>query len=355
MSSTIQQYTTRLDGIDNLQKVEVPRSAPGPGEVLVRIKAVSLNYRDAEVIRGEYTHHRSVTGSGGAAAIVPCSDMCGVIEQVGTDVTRWTVGDRVLSTFLPEHRSGPIREEALASGLGLPRDGVLATHRVFKEHELVPAPAALSDQEACTLPIAYVTAWMALNGREPLNPDKYVLLQGTGGVSIAGLLLAKAAGAKVIITSSSDDKLARAKNELGADFTINYRTTPDWDRAVLDLTSGHGADIILETGGEKTLPKSFCCAAYGGLINCIGYTSGKSQSVEQQQLNINVLAISKALTLQGILNGPTDRFEELIRFVEKHEIRPVICKVFAFEQAKEALKYLESGSHFGKVVIEVSR
>lgn len=157
---------------------------------------------------------------------------------------------------------------------------------------------------------------------------------------------------KVIITSSSDDKLAKAK-ALGADFTINYRKTPDWEKEVMKVTNGHGADIILEVGGSKTLSKSFNCAAYNGLINCIGYTSGKAQAGGDQP-NVNILAISKVLTLKGIIVGPTDRFEEMVRFVEKHEIHPVICKTFSFEEAKDALKYLESGSHFGKVVIQVS-
>jgi len=300
--------------------------------------------------------------------------MCGIVQSVGDDVTKWKAGDRVLSTFIPDHQTGLLPEKALASSLGLPQPGVLVTHRVFPEHALIKAPEYMSDQEASTLTIAGVTAWMGINGMRPLGQpggkDEYILLQGTGGVSIAGLQLAKASGAKgghsfasllyfllftdhqVIITSSSDDKLAQAKSH-GADFTINYRKTPDWDKEVMKVTNGHGADIILEVGGSETLNKSFNCAAYNGLINCIGYTSGKTQAGGNQP-NVNILAISKVLTLKGFIVGPTDRFEEMVRFFEKHKIHPVICKDFSFDEARDALKYLESGLHFGKVVIQVS-
>ncbi|KAI9041801.1 NAD(P)-binding protein [Aspergillus affinis] len=185
----------------------------------------------------------------------------------------------------------------LGGNLGLPESGILATYRIFKEDMLIKTPEKMSDEEACTLPIAGVTAWMAINGTRPLGQnggkDEYIMLQGTGGVSIMGLLLAKASGAKVIITSSSNEKLARAK-ELGADFGINYKERPDWDEDVMQVTNGHGADIILETGGSQTIGKSFACAAYGGLINCIGYTSGKNQTAGEQP-NVNVLTISRCL------------------------------------------------------------
>ncbi|KAK2767584.1 hypothetical protein FQN54_003742 [Arachnomyces sp. PD_36] len=352
MASSIEQYVSHFDGADGLKKVTEPMPSPGAGEVLVQVKAVSLNYRDAEVVRGEYNHHRSVDQD---ASIIPCSDMCGVVQSVGNGVTNWKVGDRVLSTFIPGHQTGLVNEKLLASSLGLPLQGVLATHRVFPEDGLVKAPEGMSDAEASTLPIAAVTAWLSINGTRPLGQNggegEYVLLQGTGGVSIAGLQLAKASGAKVIITSSSDEKLARAK-ELGADFTINYHKEPHWENTVMQVTNGHGVDIILETGGAETLGKSFECASFNGLINCIGYTSGKTQ-LAGEQLNVNVLTLRRALTLKGIINGPKDRFEEMLRFAEKHEIHPVICKEFAFEEARDAFKFLESGSHFGKVVIRV--
>ncbi|GKZ20529.1 hypothetical protein AbraIFM66951_005854 [Aspergillus brasiliensis] len=353
MATSVQQYVSHFDGVDGLQKVEVPMPSPAAGEVLVQINAVSLNYRDGEVIRGEYNHHKAVNQG---SEIIPCSDMSGVVTSVGSNVSKWKVGDRVLSTFVPDHRTGQLTEKALASGLGLPQPGVLATHRIFQENDLVRKPVGMSDEEACTLPIASVTAWMAINGMRPLGQNggkgEYILLQGTGGVSIAGLLLAKASGAKVIITSSSNEKLARAK-ELGADFAVNYKERPDWDRYVMEVTNGHGADIILETGGSQTIGKSFACAAYGGLINCIGYTSGKTQAAGEQP-NVNVLTISRCLTLKGFVNGPTERFEEMVEFTDKHQIHPIVCKTFKFEEAKEAFKYMEAGSHFGKIVIQVS-
>ncbi|KAJ5365498.1 Polyketide synthase enoylreductase [Penicillium concentricum] len=348
----VRQWITPLKGIDSLSQTEAPMPAPGPSEVLVEIRAVSLNYRDVEVTKGEYKHHKTAEQD---ATIVPCSDMCGVVTQVGSGVTKWIVGDRVLSTFLPDHQTGQVTEKELGRSLGLPQDGVLATHRVFPDYSLVKAPSFMSDEEAATLPIASVTAWMSINGMRPMGQsggkDEYVLLQGTGGVAIAGLQIAKAAGAKVIITSSSDAKLDQAK-ELGADFTINYRTNPNWEAEVMKVTENHGADIILEVGGAKTLRKSFDCIAFGGLINCIGYVSGKMDA-DDDRLNVNLLALRRTVTLKGIINGPKDRFEEMIRFYENTQVHPVVNRVFSFAEAKEAFRFLESGTHFGKVVIKI--
>ncbi|KAJ5325303.1 uncharacterized protein N7506_008405 [Penicillium brevicompactum] len=349
----VQQWITPLKGLDSLSQTEAPMPTPGPSEVLVEIRAVSLNYRDVEVTKGEYKHHKTAEQD---ATIVPCSDMCGVVTQVGAGVTKWSVGDRVLSTFLPDHQTGQVTEKELGKSLGLPEDGVLASHRVFSDHGLVKAPSFMSDEEAATLPIASVTAWMSINGMRPIGhsggKDEYILLQGTGGVAIAGLQIAKAAGAKVIITSSSDSKLDQAK-QLGADFTINYRTNPNWEAEVMNYTQNHGADIILEVGGAKTLRKSFDCIAFGGLIDCIGYVSGKMDA-DDDRLNVNLLALRRTVTLKGIINGPKDRFEEMIRFYEEHQIRPVVNRVFSFAEAKQAFEFLESGSHFGKVVIKVT-
>jgi NADPH:quinone reductase-like Zn-dependent oxidoreductase len=349
---SVQQWVTPLEGLESLRQTEAPMPTPGPGQVLVEVHAVSLNYRDVEVTKGEYKHHKTAEQD---ATIVPCSDMCGVVTQVGPDVSQWAVGDRVLSTFLSEHQTGQVTEKMLAGSIGLPLDGVLTTHRVFPAYGLVPAPNYMSDEEACTLPIAAVTAWMSINGMRPMGQsggkDEYILLQGTGGVAIAGLQIAKAAGAKTIITSSSDAKLDQAK-KLGADCTINYRTNPDWATEVMKWTGNHGADIILETGGAQTLRKSFDCIAFGGLIDCIGYVSGKVDAADDR-LNVNLLALRRTVTLKGIINGPKDRFEEMIRFYETHQIRPVVNRMFAFAEAKEAFKFLESGNHFGKVVIQV--
>lgn len=234
--------------------------------------------------------------------------------------------------------------------------GVLCEYRIFKEDALLCTPRSLSDEEACTLQVAGTTAWMAMNGTRPLGSPggkgEVILIQGTGGVSINGLQIAKASGAEVIITSSSDTKLAKAKT-LGADHLINYRKTPAWDEEVLRLTSGHGADIIFENGGALTTAKSFNCIRFGGLFNAIGYVSGKVDPVDER-MNINVQAIRKNVTLVGMLNGPRDRFEEMLAFYERHEIKPVIDRVFKFEEAKEALEYLWKGEHFGKVVVKVT-
>lgn len=298
---------------------------------------------------GLYGHHKSVTQS---TSLVPCSDMAGTIITSHTPLFR--PGDRVLSIFNQTHQSGQIQLSDMASGLGLPLPGVLAQYRVFPAHGLVRCPDYLSDEEACTLPIAAVTAWTSLNWMRPLGhpvEEGTVLLQGTGGVSVAGLQIAHALGLRTIVTSSSDEKLARAR-ELGADCGINYRTRPDWDAEVLRFTEERGADVILETGGAMTLRRSFECVAFGGLISCIGYLSGK-EDAEGERLNTNVLALKRNVTLKGILNGGKDRFEEMLGFYEDKGIRPVVDRVFAFGEAREALRYLFTGGHFGKVVIRI--
>lgn len=307
--------------------------------------------------------------------------MCGIV--VATKSAKWKEGDRVLSTFNQSHVTGQVTEKDLATGLGFPLDGVLTRYRVFPAEGLVRPPSYLAHEEASTLPIAAVTAWMSINqfralgdpidhsaakaagkknkkekgedGGEGGDEEKdkpTVLLQGTGGVAIAGLQIARAAGFQTVITSSSDDKLARAK-ELGASRGINYRTHWEWEGQVLESTGGRGADFILETGGANTLRKSFDCVTFGGTISCIGYLGGKDNSPELSRLNVNVLALRRNVTLKGVLNGPRDRFEEMLRFYEDKKIKPVVDKVFPFEEAKEAFDYLAKGSHFGKVVIKV--
>lgn len=207
------------------------------------------------------------------------------------------------------------------------------------------------------MPIAAVTAWTSINWQNPIGqpirePETIVLVQGTGGVSIAGLLIAKAAGLKCIVTSSSDTKLAKAK-ELSADYTINYRSCPEWQEEVMKFSDGRGADIILETGGAQTLRKSFACVAFGGCIACIGYLSGKDEP--SGGMNVNVLALSRNVTLKGILNGPRERFEEMVEFLEENKVKMVVDRVFAFEEVKEAVGYLAAGGHFGKVVMKVAK
>ncbi|KAI7198933.1 hypothetical protein D0869_12315 [Hortaea werneckii] len=367
----MKQWVTAQNGLDNLRLVEAEKPSPQDGEVLVQINAVSLNYRDTEVVMGLYSHHKAVDQ---AQDLVPCSDICGTI--VSSRSPAWKEGQRVMATFNQSHVTGQIKEKDMKTGLGLPLTGCLTEFRCFPAEGLVAVPDYLTDEEAATLPIASVTAWMAINGMRPMNQpannnknnndggavNETVLLQGTGGVATAGLQIAHAAGLKTIITSSSDTKLAQAKN-LGADAGVNYRSNPEWQEEVNRLTStfhAHngeagetGADIIFENGGAQTLRKSFDCIAFGGLINCIGYLSGKEE-VSSDKLHTNVLALRRNVTIKGIINGPRDRFEEMVRFYTEHRIRPVIDRVVGFEEAGEGLKYLFSGGHFGKVVVRVS-
>ncbi|KAM0428582.1 hypothetical protein ACHAPT_006943 [Fusarium lateritium] len=357
LPTTNKQWTSGQDGLDKLQFTEGVVAEPKDGEVLVKIHAVSLNYRDTEVVNGEYTHHLSIKDS---QPLVPCSDMCGTV--IVSKSSRLKAGARVMSIFNQTHLTGQVTEADLASGLGLPLPGVLTEYRCFPAEGLVPVPAYLSDEEAACLPIASVTAWMCINGMRPIGQPadgskkkETVLLQGTGGVAVAGLQIAKAAGLEAIITSSSDDKLERAKKDLGADTGINYRTHWEWQDPVMKATSGRGADIIFETGGSRTLRKSFESVAFGGLINCIGYLSGKEEEQDTGgKVSVSVLALRRNVTLKGILNGPRDRFEEMAVFYDKHKIHPVVSEVFEMEKADEAFKFLAEGQHFGKVVVRVA-
>jgi len=375
MAQQNRKWQTRQDGLEKVFQASEAVPKPGAGEVLVRIKAVSLNYRDTEgerrldgispddarrlmhcvVAMGLYGHHKTIDATSNQPLVL-CSDMCAEVVALGSNVLSWKAGDRVMGTFCQDHLTGQIQAQQMGSGLGLPLDGVLQDYRVVPEHGLVKVPDYLTDEEASCLPVAAVTAWMSVNGLRPLGQaggkGEVVLLQGTGGVSVSGLQIAKASGATTIVTSSSDEKLSRVK-ELGADHVINYRTTPDWHDKVMELTGGNGADIIFEVGGARTLRKSFKCASFGAVINSIGYVTGKQDDPNDDLTNINVLALTRTVTLKGIINGPKDRFEELCDFYAKHQVRPVVDRVFDFDQAKEALQYLFSGSHFGKVVIRV--
>ncbi|PTB63698.1 NAD(P)-binding protein [Trichoderma citrinoviride] len=390
MAPTNKQWVSKLDGVDKLEMIEGEMPVPKDGEVLVKIHAVSINYRDIEVCEGKYSHHQ--TPSDSPSGVVICSDMCGTVLETTSPLLR--AGTRVMSVYLQTHLRGALRQVDLESGLGFPLPGVLAEFRCFDARALVPVPEYLTDEEASCLPIAGVTAWMALNWMRPVGKafqelDLYgqggkkhddeeeeekkkkkkkeketVLLQGTGGVSIAGLQIAKAAGLRTIITSSSDDKLEEAK-KLGADHTINYRTYWEWQDQVLEATEGKGADYVLEVGGAKTLRKSFASVAFGGTISCIGYVSGKEddtgagdgkgEAAGWNRLNVNVLALRKNVTLKGLINGGKDRFEEMVRFYEDKKIRPVVCKVFGMGEGREALEYVKGGKHFGKVVVRVDK
>ncbi len=316
---------------------EIP--TPGPGQVLVRIRAVSLNYRDLIQIRN--SAGRNVAGR------IPASDGAGEIVAVGPDVTTWQPGDRVASCFFQSWTAGRFEMRHHQQDLGGTIDGVLADHVLLSAEGVTRFPNYLSFSEAATLPCAALTAWTALQ-RGGLQAGNTVLVLGTGGVSIFGLQLAKAAGARVIVTSSQDEKLAHARS-FGAWETINYRSTPDWEKAVWQLTEKRGVDQILEVGGPGTLEKSLGCVAAGGQIALIGVLTGfGAPSGSLFPL------VTKNARMDGIYVGSRDDFHQMNRFLEQHQVKPVIDREFAFDEAPQAYDYLASGNHFGKVVITVT-
>jgi NADPH:quinone reductase-like Zn-dependent oxidoreductase len=318
---------------------QVAKPTPGKGEVLVRVRAVSLNRRDVYVLAGTY-------GRSSATTTVPLSDGAGEVVGVGEGVTRVKAGDRVAGTFFVNWIDGKPTQAGLSSARGGDTPGMLSEFIVAHQDGLVKFPQHLSFEEAATLPCAAVTVWNALFSKGHLKAGDYVLLEGTGGVSIFGLQFAAAAGAKPIITSSSDAKLERAR-KLGAVGAVNYRSNPDWEKEVRKLTGGAGVDHVLEVGGKDTLPKAVSSLALGGHIALIGGLSGFDG-------NLPVGAImGTSSTVRGIYVGSRADFEAMNEFIAKHKLKPVIDRVFPFEQAAEAFKYMDSGSHFGKVVIKI--
>ncbi len=318
-----------------LALVEHAEPKPGHGEVLVRVCAVSLNYRDSIMLKG---------GRPGTLPppFIPCSDAAGEVIEIGTGVTKWKPGDRVANTFFRDWTSGSMTRDIMKLALGGAMPGVLAERVAFREGGLVRVPEHLSFSEAATLPCAAVTAWNAL---ADVAAGETVLLLGTGGVSLFALQFAKLRGARVIITSSSDEKLARAR-ALGADETINYRNTPEWSRHVFELTDRHGVDLVVEVGGAGTLPQSFDSLAFQGRISLIGVLTGGSGEVNPWPL------IGKSATMRGIYVGHREMFEAMNRAISQHALRPVIDRAFPFDAAREAFVYQRSGAVFGKVVIE---
>ena len=330
---------TRQPGGVKLTLTEAPIPEPGLGEVRVRIEAASLNYRDLLVLDG--------AGRNGLDGRIPLSDGAGHVDTLGLGATRWHEGDRVAASFFRDWHSGPFHPHYMASSLGgNATDGVLAEYIVLPEAALVTTPVHLSSAEAATLPCAAVTAWQALFARSTLGREDTLLVQGTGGVALFGLQFAKAIGARAIVLSSSDDKLARAK-AIGADILINYRTTQDWDRAVLELTSGNGATHILELGGPDTYQRSINAVAAGGKIAQIGVLTGfgpKPDLARLQSVNADIL---------GITVGSRGHFEAMNGFIADHGLVPVIDRTFPFDATPAAYDYLRSGQHFGKVVISL--
>ena len=334
----MKQFEIREFGIDRLQLIEHEIPTPEHGQVLVRMTAASLNYRDLMVVEGKYNPKLR-------RPMIPLSDGAGVVEQVGPGVTRFKPGDRVTSCFFDNWSEGPITREKAASALGGGIDGLLREYALFSEDGLVKTPASLSDEEAAALPCAAVTAWHALFEQIAPVPAETVLLQGTGGVSIFALQFAKAAGLRTIITSSSDEKLKRAKS-LGASEMINYKSTSNWDENARALTGGTGVDHVIEVGGSDTLPKSLRAVRMHGTVSVIGVLSGVEPAVSPRSILMN------AVRVQGIYVGSRLMFERMNRAIEFHGIKPVIDRVFSWTDYQEALRHMQSQAHFGKICLK---
>lgn len=328
-------------GFDNLCLVERPDLTPGPGEVVVRVSALSLNFRDILMVRGHYNPKQPLP-------LVPCSDGVGEVVAVGDGVDRVAVGDRVAGAFMQTWIDGPPTAAKLRGTLGGPIDGTLAEMVVLSGDGVVAVPDHLDDVEAATLPCAALTAWSALVEQGGVGEGDTVLVQGTGGVSVFALQIATALGARVIATSSSDAKLARLK-ELGAWQTINYREDPTWGKTARVMTDGIGVDHVVEVGGAGTLGQSLKAVAVGGTISVIGVLSGIST-----EINIIPL-LMQHVRLQGLLVGSRAGFERMNGFFSEHALKPVVDRVFPFADAQAAFDHMVSGSHFGKVCIAVIR
>jgi NADPH:quinone reductase-like Zn-dependent oxidoreductase len=339
-------YYLQSHGSDGLVLRESANPKPGLREVAVRVRASSLNFRDLMILNNVYFQPVR-------PGVIPLSDGAGEVVMVGEGVSRFKVGDRVAATFHPKWLAGRITHEHLADRfaptehVGAGRDGLLTDYKIVSEEALVAIPPHLSFEEAATLPCAAVTAWSALTAPRQLAPGETVLTLGTGGVSIFALQFAKAFGARVIATTSSDDKAKRLR-ELGADAVVNYRSTPNWEREVRAANDGHGVDCIVEIGGAGTLARSLACAGPECQIALIGVVAEASGSFDPTVLQRGIV------TLRRVAVGSRLDFELMNRATAYHRIKPVVDRVFPFEDAKSAYRYLESRQHFGKVVISHS-
>jgi len=329
----VKKGSTSLGGLE-MVNLEQPR--PGPGQVLVRVRATTLNFRDTAVVTGNYF------GGSVQRDLVPLSDGAGEVTEVGTGVSRFTAGDRVAGTFFQTWVEG--RPPRGLAALGSPLDGMLAEYVVLHEDGLVSVPEHLSWEQAAALPCAGVTAWNALMVQDRVRPGETVLLLGTGGVSIFALQFARLAGARVIITSRSDEKLERAR-ALGADVGINYQLTPDWDAAVLEHTGGAGVDHVIEVGGAGTLARSFKSVGFGGQVTLIGVLTGRDGDTNPHGL------MFKSARLQGVFVGNRLMFEDMNRAIASNGLQPVVDRVFPFDEARQAFELMAAGGHFGKIAI----
>jgi len=329
-------YQIESFGLEGLKKCELPIPAPAQGQVLVEVRAASLNYRDLLMVKGLYDSRMPLP-------LIPLSDGAGDVVEVGPGVTKVKVGDRVAGSFFQSWIDGPVSREKIRESLGGPRPGMLASHAVLEEAGAIPIPKSLTFQEAATLPCAGVTAWNALFGGSQLRPGDVVLVQGTGGVSVTALQLAVAAGAKVIATSSSDEKLERVK-ALGAFATINYKETPNWGAEVRRLTDG-GVDHVIEVGGAGTLKQSLDAVRFGGHVAIIGVLAGVVAEIPTTTI------LHKSIQIRGIYVGSAEMFRAMNRSIEANEIKPIVGHTYGFDDASDALRLMESAGHFGKIVI----
>ncbi len=330
----------KLGTLDALQLVDAPDPRPGAGGVVVRVRACSLNHRDLNIISGTYSSHALKPGA------IPVSDGAGEVSAVGQGVTRWKVGDRVAPIFVQRWLGGNLLPEYMPSALGGPSDGVLAEQIVLNEEGLVRIPAHMSFEEAATLPCAAVTAWHAALVKGALQAGQTLVTLGTGGVSLFAAQFGLMAGARVIATTGSVEKVARL-HALGVTDVINYQAVPDWDARVRELTDGRGADLVVEVGGPGSLAKSIAAIRYCGHISAVGNLAGKAM-IDPGAL------FAKRASMCGIQVGSRDMFEAMNRALEVAKLKPVIDRVFDFTDARTAYEYLATGKHFGKVVIRVS-
>ena len=338
-------YPIRQFGLNHLEQVELPTLQIAPGMVLIKVHAVSLNYRDLMTVKGLYNPKMELPR-------IPCSDGAGEVVAIGEGVGRVEVGDRVCGIFMQRWLDGPSTAERSKAALGGDVDGMLAEYALLAEDGVVRFPEHLSYEEAATLPCAGVTAWNALQHAGepalPVLPGETVVVQGTGGVSIFALQFAKLLGARVVGTSSSEEKLTRAYG-LGLDAGCNYKQRPEWSKWVAEVTGGKGADRVIEVGGAGTFGQSLRAARVGGMIAQIGVLSGSATS---EPLALTPI-LHKQLRVQGIYVGSRAMFEQMNAAIAKARLHPVIDRVFDFDQAREAFFHMQSASHFGKIVVRI--
>jgi NADPH:quinone reductase-like Zn-dependent oxidoreductase len=333
----VRQWQIPAFGIDSLALVERDSPVTGPGQVKVRVHAVSLNYRDLMVVQGRYNPKLGMPR-------VPCSDGAGEVIAVGDGVTQWKSGDRVAGIFMQNWLDGKPAAAKTRGALGGDIDGMLAEEVVLDAQGLVRVPEHLTWAEAATLPCAGVTAWNALFSACDIRPGDTVLIQGTGGVSIFALQFARLAGARVLGTSSSDEKLERAKS-LGLDAGLNYRAHPDWEKWTHEQTGGDGVDLVVEVGGSGTLPRSIRAVRVGGTVAQIGVLSGVAEAIDVRPI------LARHVRIHGVYVGSRADFVAMNEAVSEATLRPVIGDTFAFADAPAALRRMESAQHFGKIVI----